>query len=126
MELLIIIVIIISAAFPDPRDIKMGHSILRTFSKKKKKKLHLPCIFFVLYCRKHFLNSFISNNKPWESLIFVLKAFKKYSTVSYFINLRETVKLLNGIHLYLWRELFSRSCTGSIVFEKKPSFFLNW
>ena len=37
MELLIIIVIIISAAFPDPRDIKMGHSILRTFSKKKKR-----------------------------------------------------------------------------------------
>ena len=47
MELLIIIVIIISAAFPDPRDIKMGHSILRTFSKKKKKRTYTFLAFLM-------------------------------------------------------------------------------
>ena len=30
---------------------------------------------------------------------------------SYFISLRETVKLLNYIHLHLWSELFPCSCT---------------
>ena len=61
--------------FYGDRDIKMGHSILRTILKKT---LLCPVsIFEIWYCSKHFLSCSISGSKPSKSLFFVWTAFKK-------------------------------------------------
>ena len=43
-------------------------------------------------CWKHFLSSYISGGKPWDSLVFVQKEFRNYCTASYFLNLREVME----------------------------------
>ena len=60
----------------------MDHSIFHTVSVKKSS-------VSIFQIEKSFSSISISGSKPWESLVFVLKAFKKYWTVSYFLNLSD-------------------------------------
>ena len=85
--------IITFAAFYGDRNIKMADSI---FLAVLKLFLHFVRIFHIYYCQKLFLSISISGSKPRGSIFFVLKTFKKYWTVSFFLNwetLFQNVKL---------------------------------
>ena len=99
-------------------DIKMDNSIFRTILNNFLLFFLTLLAYFVFDIEENiFSSSFISECKPWDSLGFVERAFKRE---------RDYVKDLTCIHLYLWCQTFPHSCAyvNSLVFEKKPGFSL--
>lgn len=115
---------------------------LRCFTATK--ILKLVIVFFVLFWKKivsnlvsifHLMLLEIFFQVVWYqegdlgTASILCKRFEKYCTVYYF--LRETwetcqvVKLLNSMHLHLWREGFLRKCVcvSSLIFGKKNKIF---